>query len=496
MLRRLLFGTKKTSTKVVLVVLVALIFLMAYYTISSYFDYQEQTLTKLQAVAQTTALQIDGDEHEKLLEKYKGHKEIKTNEQDSIYYKIHKILADVYVVNNIKSDISTLYLDSTTKQFSYVVNSTDTPYFRDPYAQFHQSFFDQYETGGTIGVYTDEFGTWLTAFSPIKNKKGTVVAILEVDEKYSDFLHVADKKLYVHIGISLLIFIIVAIILLRYVKMILVSEEKIKYELETSYKIINERNEDILNSINYAKKIQNVILPPLELIRKNLPQSFIFYSPKDIVSGDFYFFYELTPKEKFFIAACDCTGHGVPGALMSMIGNDLLHHIIQPDLSIKPAEVLNRLNKGIAAALKQEGEKVEMRDGMDLALCLVDVNNQTVEFASANRPLYLLRNGAVIDYKSDKRSIGGNESTSFSYTNQLIQLEPKDKIYIFSDGYADQFGGPNGKKFLTRNLQTLLIETAHLDFPTQSKLLADTHKQWKGLNAQTDDVLVIAFSIG
>lgn len=495
MFRIPLLARKKTSTRVVVVVLAGLIFLMGYFTINAYFEFQTQTLAKLEAIAKTLAMQIDGDEHQYLVRTYKNKGDIKTNEQDFIYEKIQRILATGYAANHLKSEISTLHLDTTTKLFSYIVNSSDTPYYLDPYTQYHKTFFDNYTKGGTIGVYTDEYGTWLTAFAPIKNKNRTVVGIIEVDQKYDDFLHVADKKLYQHIGISLFIFIIVAIMLLRYVRLILVNEEKIKHELQDSYKIIKEHNKEVLNSLNYAKKIQAAMLPPIEVIRQNLPDSFVLFSPKDIVSGDFYFFFEIKPKKKFFIATCDCTGHGVPGALMSMIGTNLLDHIIQSNLSILPDDVLNRLNRGVVNALKQDNKYGETRDGMDVALCLVDVENKTIDFAAANRPLYVVRNNAIIEYKGDKRPIGGYEDTSGSYTNHHIAIEKGDRFYMFSDGYADQFGGPNSKKFLIKNMQQLLIESAALDFNAQQQKLLQSHRSWKGDNEQTDDVLVIGFGV-
>jgi serine phosphatase RsbU (regulator of sigma subunit) len=490
-----LLARKKTSTKVVAVVLTGLIFLMGYFTISSYFEFQTQTLAKLDAIAKTLAMQIDGDEHRYLIHTYKKKGDIKTNEQDFIYNRIQRILASGFTANHLKSEISTLYLDSTTKRFSYVVNSSDTPYYLDPYTQFHKTFYDHYKTGGTIGVYTDEYGTWLTAFAPIKNKKNAVFGIIEVDEKYDDFLHVADKKLYQHIAISLFIFIVVAVMLLRYVRTTLVNDEEVKHELEESYKIIQEHNKEVLNSINYAKKIQTAILPPLEIIRESLPNVFVLYSPKDIISGDFYFFYEIEKKKKFFIAACDCTGHGVPGALMSMIGNNLLDHIIQPNSNILPGEVLSKLNRGVVNALKQDGKYGETRDGMDVALCLVDVEHNTIDFAGANRPLYIVRNKEIKVYGGDKRPIGGYDDVSQPYTNNRINIETGDRCYMFSDGYADQFGGPNNKKFLIKNLQRLLIEIAQLDFQTQYSKLSESHKSWKGTNEQTDDVLVIGFKV-
>lgn len=495
MFKKLLLKDKKTSSKVIIVVLVALLFLTGYFCVAAYFEYQDQTLSKLEAVAKTLAMQVDGNEHEYLTKTYRKQGDIKTNNQDVVYRKIQQVLANGYRANNLKSEISTLYLDSATKHFYYIVNSSDTPYYYDPYTEYHEKFYEDYTVGGTIDVYTDEYGTWLTAFSPIRNLSGKVVAILEVDEKYDDFWHMADVKLYRHMAISLLIFIVVAVILLRYVRTVLINDEAVKHKLEDSYKIINEHNQEMLNSINYAKKIQSAILPPLEIIHQNLPHSFVLYSPKDIISGDFYFFYEIEKTKKFFIAACDCTGHGVPGALMSMIGNNLLDHIIQPSPDILPGEVLTKLNRGVVNALKQDGKYGETRDGMDVALCLVNTIENSIHFAGANRPFYIVRNKEIIAFNGDKRPIGGYENFSEPFTNHKIDLQVDDSFYMFSDGYADQFGGPNNKKFLIKNLQRLFVEIAHLDFQIQRNKLAERHKLWKGTNEQTDDVMVIGFKV-
>jgi serine phosphatase RsbU (regulator of sigma subunit) len=343
--------------------------------------------------------------------------------------------------------------------------------------------------------YRDEYGTWLTAISPIRDDEGVVVAIVEVDERYDDFIDVIDGELYGKIAVALFIFTIVAFVLLRHLRQILLGEEAVKKELTNSYEIINQHNEDMLNSINYAKKIQTAILPPFELIQKNIPQSFIFYNPKDIVSGDFYFFKELIPGKKYVIAVCDCTGHGVPGALMSMIGNNFLEQIIDDDC-FSPAEILTKLNRSVIYTLKQDAMQSESRDGMDVSLCMVDIEKQTLTFAGANRPLYMVNaNGEFFEIKGDKRPIGGLDNSLFEFKEQVIDLKEQINYYLFSDGYVDQFGGEKNKKFSTKRLKELLGNIYKRPMNEQSEAIAQAFTQWKLNNGQTDDVLFIGFQV-
>jgi serine phosphatase RsbU (regulator of sigma subunit) len=493
---------ERASTKIVLVVFVSLLMLSGYYIVSSYYEYlktaEEQTLEKLKGISNTLSLQINGDEHEYLTKKYKNTDDIKINTQDSVYNKIHLQLLEAFRINGFKEEeeVLTMILDSSGSKLYFAVNSKDKPYFRTPYTSFDPKFISNYATGATINAYTDDLGTWLTAFSPIKNKKGEVVAIVEVDQLFGHFIKNANLTLYKNLLISVIIFIITAIFLLRYVRVVLVSEEKVKSQLQLSNKIINEKNHDILQSINYAKKIQNAILPPIDLIQSSLPHSFVLYNPKDIVSGDFYFFIEMIPGEKFIIAACDCTGHGVPGALMSMIGSDLLRHIIKDKPSLSPAQILDQLNIGVVSVLKQDSRYGETKDGMDVGICLIDKPNRSIEFAGANRPLLIIKNNQIQEIKGDKRPIGGFDVTSEKYTNHKITIENGARYYLFSDGYADQFGGQNNKKFLIKNLKSSLLQVQSLSFDQQHKTLLEIHNSWKGLNEQTDDLLMIGFEVG
>lgn len=261
-------------------------------------------------------------------------------------------------------------------------------------------------------------------------------------------------------------------------------------EISKQKEKIEAQNQDITDSIRYAKRIQQAILPNDHLINQAFPESFILYEPKDIVSGDFYWF--GNKNDTAMIAAVDCTGHGVPGAFMSMIGYNLLNQIINENGITKPAEVLDKLHNGVRKALKQDEEDAETRDGMDLALCSINVKSKKIEYAGAYRPLYLLRDGEIIETKGDKFPIGGQQiKHKGNFTNHEIKVKKDDIVYIFTDGYADQFGGENTKKFMTKRFKEILLQIRNMTMKEQEAFLRKTINEWRGNIRQIDDILVI-----
>jgi len=226
---------------------------------------------------------------------------------------------------------------------------------------------------------------------------------------------------------------------------------------------------------------------------------FIVYKPKDIVSGDFY--YALShkhlgsKKEIFYMSAADCTGHGVPGALMSMMAVSKLNESIIEKNLIAPNDILDNVRKGIIASLNPEGSEEESKDGMDCVLCAFDFEEMKLDFAAANNPLWLIRDGAVIEFKPDKMPVGKSPKENEPYTLQSIQLQKGDTIYIFTDGYADQFGGEKGKKFKYKQLQDLLLKNCNKSMEEQKQLLSATIENWMGNLEQVDDILVIGIKI-
>ena len=271
------------------------------------------------------------------------------------------------------------------------------------------------------------------------------------------------------------------------------QKKKTNRDLEGKNKIIEEKNKGILDSINYAKRIQEATLPSLEQVRMVFPESFILYKPKDVVSGDFYWFAEC--DEKKIIAAVDCTGHGVPGAFMSMIGNAFLNEIVNAKKITAPAEILSELRHMVIHSLKQSGVSGEAKDGMDISLISISEKNNSAEWAGANIPLWRIRDGACEEFNADKRPIGFHLGKSLPFTSRKIELRQNDSLYLFSDGYADQFGGSKGKKFKRSQMKELLSSIQKKPMNEQNKILDIAIENWKGNIEQVDDILVIGIGI-
>ncbi len=275
-----------------------------------------------------------------------------------------------------------------------------------------------------------------------------------------------------------------------------------KEEVEKQKKIVEVKNKDITDSINYAQKIQQAILPLPDEFNKVFPQSFIYFQPRDIVSGDFYWFYppHKMSQNHVYLAAADCTGHGVPGAFMSMIGNTLLNEILNEKQVYECDAILNQLHNEVRAALKQDIAQNTTNDGMDIALCRIDLDTLEMQYAGANRALYIFRPYVAgyefIEVKPNKFSIGGFQAeTSRQFNAHTIQLKQGDTFYMFSDGYADQFGGAKNKKFMVKRLQHELMGMQHLPLHEQKLLIDQLLHDWKGNTEQVDDILMIGVRV-
>jgi len=264
-------------------------------------------------------------------------------------------------------------------------------------------------------------------------------------------------------------------------------------ELKKAYDIIEENHQEITASINYASRIQKAILPDPREIPGLLRNSFFLYLPRDIVSGDFYWFSRI--DNKLIITAGDCTGHGVPSSLMSMLGISFLEEIVNNRKIIETGRILDELRKEVQRALHQKGEREEARDGMDIALCIVDRTRRIIQYSGAYNNLYLIRNENLIEYYADRMPIGIYELGNKNFSSQDIPYLSGDIIYMFSDGYSDQFGGPKTKKLKSTALKTLLLEIHKLPLKEQKKRLETEFFKWKGENLQTDDVLIVGMRL-
>jgi serine phosphatase RsbU (regulator of sigma subunit)/Tfp pilus assembly protein PilF len=270
---------------------------------------------------------------------------------------------------------------------------------------------------------------------------------------------------------------------------IIIANEELKQLNETT----NAQKDEIVSSINYAQRMQSAILPPEEYITELLNENFILYKPKDIVSGDFYWIKQV--NHYIILVSADCTGHGVPGAFMSMLGISHLNEIVQNREITQPNQILNELRKQIKNSLRQSGKREGSRDGIDLALCVIDTRTNVMQYSGANNPLYLIsnNNGQTVfkEIKADPMPVGVHFSTDISFTNHEIQLEIGDTFYIFSDGYLDQIGGDKNHRFTSEKFKKLLMEIHDQPMYEQKEILEQNLNDWMGINAQTDDILVI-----
>ncbi len=250
---------------------------------------------------------------------------------------------------------------------------------------------------------------------------------------------------------------------------------------------------EIEDSIHYASRIQNAILPPDDYLRKVIPNAFFFYKPRDIVSGDFYW---VAAKDgKVIVSAVDCTGHGVPGAFMSIVGNNQLNYALNIENATRPSEILRILDEGVTSTLRQTKDK-SVQDGMDMAMVTIDQKARLVQYSGAFNPLILVRNGELIKYKADRIPIGGHIlEVKKNFTNTEFTFEDGDMIYMFSDGYADQFGGPTGGKYMTGKFIKFLHDLADHPVELQYGLFERELNEWKGKEAQVDDILVIGIKL-
>ena len=307
------------------------------------------------------------------------------------------------------------------------------------------------------------------------------------------------KPWFIVVSIFIFIFILILVVVLIIKK----RERKLRKEKVQLEKKVTERtieiskqkeeiefqNIEITDSINYAWQIQKAVVPPLNILGSTVKEHFLINKPKNIVSGDFQWTY--SDNNFLIVAVADCTGHGVPGALLSMLGISLLKETVNKTTNYKANYILEELRYKIISALHQSGIEAKNKDGMDIALCVFDLENKSVQYAGAYSPLYFVRNNKLSVFKADRMPIGMHAKSNQGFANTEFSFEKGDTFYMFSDGYIDQFGGENNRKFLSSNFQTLLLQIQEFDLNSQKNFLITTFENWKGDNEQLDDVLIL-----
>ena len=312
----------------------------------------------------------------------------------------------------------------------------------------------------------------------------------KIIERFKHNEEISKFRFYGLIGAGLsLMMCLIALFLYRQNKIKQKSNQLIQNQKDE----VDIKNKEITESIVYAKRIQDAILVSKEYIDQVLPESYILYMPKDLVSGDFYWVYE--ENEFVYFSVVDCTGHGVPGAFMSMIGHSILNELVVESKIVETDEILTQLNNQIKSSMEQKGNSQKSRDGMDMAFCRWNKNNNELVFTGAKNALHIVRNGELIEYPGDQRPVGYETGRNIPFTKTIIQLNKGDMVYLFTDGYADQFGGPRGKKFKSNNLKNFLIKNSTLPIEDQFENLRANFVNWKGTFEQVDDVCVLGLRI-
>lgn len=492
---------EKLGKRLTFVVIIGLIAIAGYFIGNNYQTSKAQLedgiLNKLQAIANTTASQIDGDVHNLIIKKYHAKDELKEPMSDSLTLNIYKLLKDVKTKNDLHSDIYTLFKveeEGHDKVYLGLI-SGDIQYYKHPYFSHPTELLLHFDKGYKLPSYTDEHGVWLSAFAPIKDSKGQTVAVVQADEHFDVFLEKLKKRTLGNIALSLAIIVVIALMMLYFINKIVRVDKQKTGQLQRAFKTMEEQNKKISDSINYAQRIQNAIVAKETDLQKYFPESFMYYNAKDVVSGDFPWM--LEKDGDIYVAVVDCTGHGVPGAMLSFIGHFLLNEINSHRTNLPPNEILDLLHDGVVKTLRQE-EDGNAHDGMDIALCKIDPKNKILEYSGAHRPLYFSRNGELQELKGTRKSIGGTQYKKLNrkFENTRIELSEGDSFYFFSDGLVDQMGGDtHNKKFGSKKIREILKTTDHSSIANVSTELIENFLNWKGSTQQLDDVLLIGIKI-
>lgn len=491
---------KKLGFQLGAITLLGFIVIGGYFIINQYLNTKERlkedNLNRLKAIATTLSFQIDADAHQKIIQTYQSKNAISQTKQDSNYSSIHRILQQTQLANNIKTDIYTLFFDEqdTNNPIKFGVTSSSKPYFRHNYSHYPEELIKHYENGSLINLYKDEHGTWISAFAPIKTKSGTVVGVVQVDQQFDEFLAIVQKESTQNFLISLIVTIIITSIVYYFITLLVKQDQQKTQELEIAYHQVNIQKTRIQDSINYAQLIQNAIIPSFQALESHGIKSSFIYKPKDIVSGDLPWSIEL--NDKLYISTIDCTGHGVPGAMMSFIGYFLLNHITSHK-DFLPSEILTLLDKKVRATLKQDKSN-GTNDGMDMGLIVIDKSKNTLTFSGAKRPLYHQTGELIEIHKGTSKSIGGQQILKLQerkFEDVIIEYKNKDRFFLFTDGLPDQFDSTDSKKFSAKKIRAVLELHHQHDLQTAVNKLNEELILWQKKSPQTDDILFMGIEV-
>ena len=483
---------KGTARKVMLAVygtlLVLSVALIAWSHRSTLKDLRYEAISHLGGITTTLSAQMDGGRVTRLLEKYDGRGSIVRSTQDAYYYVMHETLRKSAELNHLDQPLTIVAFDQRADELQTIVTSNTDPEYRRTYPGAGAAELIAYLGADRVDASSSDVNGELASFTALRDGRGhitgAIVAVLSED----DLLQVAQAKLWRNIGIAAIVFMLAGIFLFRSVGRWVQHEENERAAWQ-------QRHEGVADSIAYARRIQGALVPKPEALRERFDRYFVVNRPKDVVSGDFLWFHHLD-NDRCLVAVADCTGHGVPGAMMATLGCSLLNELVLQDPWRDPAEMLYQLNLRLVQSLHQSGQRKGAGEGMDVALCRIDNHEREIIFSGAFRPLYWVHDGQLTVINGDRKPIGGSHfEPDRKFTAHRIAYHPGDRVYLFSDGYVDQFGGPERKKFMAARFNALLLAEQHLNMDAQAELLSRVFDEWKGAEEQVDDVCVLGLEM-
>jgi len=445
-----------------------------------------EALTRLGDATALLAAQINGDHLDLLLKKYPEEGLLIKHTQDAWYYVMHDHLRRTTERLELDQPLLIVAFGADKNSMRVVATADKHPILGSAYTGDGSSIRSALEQEKHSIVLREQ--DELVAFDVVRNGADSVVGLVIGSMTVTEAELPANALLWQRIGIAALIFGLAAFALFGSVGRWLQRDEAV-------HEALQKRHDHVADSIAYAAKIQRALVPAPDVYNELFVGSFVIDRPKDVVSGDFHWYHRVD-EHTCYVAAADCTGHGLPGAMMAAIGCSLLNELVPRHSDFDPAELLSLINTRLVTTLHQQGRKQGGGDGMDMALCRIDRRNNEILFAGAHRPLYWSHRDRVSVINGDRKPLGGShQELDRRYTVHRLACDVGDRIYLFSDGYVDQFGGPDGKRFMSARLQELLQQHRELPMDQQARILEHAFLDWKGTREQVDDVCMLALAV-
>lgn len=449
---------------------------------------RNEAAARLGTVTGTLSTQIEGRHITRLLDRYDSRGMLVKNTQDAWYYVMHETLRKSAAASVLEMPLQVVAYDPAKRELQIVVTSADRPALREPYTGPAAAQIRRRLMNGVVSPLRSTGLDALLSGDAVRDHRGRVVGALVATAPLAPLRAASRNRLLREIGMAILLYAAIGILLFRRVGQWVRGEEDARATLQV-------RHEDVTDSIAYAGKIQAALIPPPERFREQFNDFFVLNRPRDVVSGDFHWYHRISDHE-CLVATADCTGHGLPGAMMAAIGCSVLNDLARDLEKQDPAEILAELNKRMVATLNQEGRRTGAGDGMDIALCRVDRKKREILFAGAFRPLYWMHDGQLTVINGDRKPVGGSQhGADRTFSVHRIAYHDGDRIYLFSDGYVDQFGGPDKRKFMAARFNELLLTNHRMPMAMQAEALDRAFDDWKGTQPQVDDVCVLGIAV-